>query len=103
MSRPDDLGVMPKEDFDDLQIYLERFECAWKDAVRYNREPPTLGEYLPALDSPFLIAVLHEFVKTDLEYHWKLGRTPDLESYIREYKDLGTTSTVAPELILEEY
>jgi serine/threonine protein kinase len=103
MSRPDDLGVMPKEDFEDLQTYLDRFECAWKEAIQHNRTPPKLGDYLPALDSPFLVEVLHEFVKTDLEYRWNQGRTPDLESYLHDHKELGTTDTVTPGLIFEEY
>ena len=103
MARPDDLGVMPKEEFEDLQTYLDRFETAWKDALQHNHAPPEIANCLPPLQSPFRVEVLHEFVKADLEYRWNLGQTPDLESYLKEHRDLGTSETVSPQLIFEEY
>jgi len=95
---------MPEEKLDDLEFQTKPFENAWKDAEDHNQPYPELGKYLPPSESQFRLQVLHEFVKIDLEYRWKLGQTPDLDSYLKDYKEeLGTAATVSPGLIFEEY
>ncbi|HYV34622.1 MAG TPA: protein kinase, partial [Gemmataceae bacterium] len=103
MSLPDDLGVMRTEAWDDLQRYLNRFEEAWKYAILHDQQPPDLTNYIPPFESQARGQVYAELVKTDLEYRWKQGQTPDLDSYILKYKELGTAETVPASLIFEEY
>ncbi len=121
-----------QEEFDRL---VEAFEAAWQRAARQNGPPPSLGAHLPAVadhegpaGASFRRQLLEEFIKIDLEYHWRRPRPreeelvtvsqlgagpraaprpfperPRVEDYVERFPELGRRAELPVALIAEEY
>jgi hypothetical protein len=110
------------DDRADLEERLERFDAAWRgDTV------PAIEVFLPPRGAAARQQVLHELIKIDLEYRWRIaapqpahatthlaasdpgpGRgalpaCPRLEDYAACLPDLGRVEELPLELIAEEY
>jgi predicted Ser/Thr protein kinase len=55
------------------------------------------------LAGPLRGLALGELVRRDLQRRWQNGKPIPLETYLRNYPELGTPATVAPDLIQAEY
>src|SRR5262245_47087616 len=86
------------QDWRRLQDLADRLERAWDGA-----EDVDLTPFLPPPGDPLRAAVLLELITTDLEIRWRRKRGRPLEYYVTLYPELGTTATLSPKLIYEEY
>jgi hypothetical protein len=71
-----------------LESWLVEFDKGWKEG--------RLGEavrQLPPPGSPLRYPTLVELVKVDLEKQWERGRRVPVESYLKDYPELGTPET----------
>ena len=77
--------------------WLEEFDNNWheKRLAAQVRELPRQG--------PVRAAALAEMVKIDLVNQWQKGRHARLEVYLKALPELGTTDTVAVDLIVAEF
>ncbi len=87
---------------DDARLQVESlllsFDQSWS--------PDRLAEQaraLPPVGDPLRLAGLIELVKVDLERHWQHGRHVHVEDYLALYPELGTSASVAPDLLQTEY
>jgi tRNA A-37 threonylcarbamoyl transferase component Bud32 len=95
-------GPRPGPAFDRL---VDEFEEAWQ-----ARMPPSIRAFCRAGQPRGRRRLVHELIKIDLEYRWRLpdpgGRLPArprLEDYARYLPELGPASGLAMDLIVEEY
>jgi serine/threonine protein kinase len=91
------LADLSDDDRQVLESWLVEFDQRWDErllASRVDRIPPGSSWRLPALA---------EMVKIDLERNWRLGRQVSLESYLKEFPELGSPGDVAVDLIQAEY
>jgi serine/threonine protein kinase/WD40 repeat protein len=79
-----------------LEGWLSEFDRSW-EAGRL----PARVEQLPA--GPLRFPALVEAVKIDLERNWQQGRHVSVESYLRDYPELGTADTVPGDLLQAEW
>src|SRR5688572_6316390 len=89
-----DLGDRQREQ---LEEWLVKFEQTWAEgcvAEHVRRLPP---------EGTLRFAALVEMVKIDLERNWQRGRRVAVESYLRDFPELGTTDTVPADLLQAEY
>jgi serine/threonine protein kinase len=86
------------EGWDRLQRCANRFEQAWKGGA-----PADLTEFLPPAGDPLRRRCLHELVKVDLEMRWRSGQPVVLEYYLEKLPELGPSTGLPVEVILEEY
>ena len=80
-----------------LEAWLVEFDQRWEDGLLANRAdqiPPGSSWRLPALA---------EMVKIDLERQWARGQEISLESYLKQYPELGRPDDVSADLIQAEY
>ncbi len=98
MANPGDLGQLKTNELEQLQNIAERLEEAWRQGHSVD-----LGQFLPPPGDALRPIVLRELIKTELELRWQRGQRVHLESYLEKYPELGSASTIAPELIYEEY
>ena len=80
-----------------LESWLVEFDQRWDEGFLANRVkqiPPGSSWYFPALA---------EMVKIDLARQWQRGRQVSLESYLKEFPELGTPDNVSADLIQAEY
>jgi tetratricopeptide (TPR) repeat protein/tRNA A-37 threonylcarbamoyl transferase component Bud32 len=75
-----------------------RFEAAWQEQAR-----PPLDDFLPVQNGAYRDAVLAELVHLDLEFRLRAGDDVRVESYLRQYPQLGNSADVVLELIEEEF
>jgi serine/threonine protein kinase len=75
---------------------------AWQQA-RTLADAPELGQFLPPPGDPQRLAALHLLIPIDLEIRWQRQQRVALEHYLQKYTDLGTTRTLPPNLVYEEY
>src|SRR5690242_6497335 len=80
-----------------VENWLAEFDLSWEEGKLAAR-----ARTLPH-DSGLRATALAELVKIDLERQWQHGRRPQLESYLDQYPELGSSATVAPDLIQAEY
>jgi len=91
------LADLSDDDRQVLDSWLVDFEERWDEdllANRLDQIPPGSSWRLPALA---------EMVKIDLERQWRRGRQVSLESYIKEFPELGSPGDVSADLIQAEY
>src|SRR5262245_43180623 len=81
-----------------LRSVVASFQSAWErdGAAEVNAFLP------PATDSLYRAALL-ELVRADLQLRWSRGRGVFLEGYLKQYPELGNSTTISPLLILEEH
>ena len=80
-----------------LDSWLVEFDQRWDEGLLANRLdqiPPGSAWRLPALA---------EMVKIDLERQWRRGRQVSLESYLKQFPELGSPADVSADLIQAEY
>ncbi|MCI0459095.1 MAG: serine/threonine protein kinase [Gemmataceae bacterium] len=80
-----------------VEAWLFEFQRCWTDA----RMKQWLA-HLPPADSPLRLPALIELVRIDLENHWRRGRKPRVEAYLRSHKELAETVEALPYLIAAE-
>ncbi len=98
MQRPADLGHLKPDEWERLQDLLDRFEAAWQGASSVD-----LAEFLPGPEDHLRGPALHELIKTDLEIRWRRNLKIQLEDYLAEFPELGTSRSLSPRLLYEEY
>ncbi len=81
-----------------LEAALVEFDRRWDE----GRLAVAVRE-LTVAASPLRVALLVELVKLDLQRQWQDGKRPSLEAYLQSYPELGTSDTVAAELVHLEY
>jgi serine/threonine protein kinase len=95
MQPSSDFHRLTEPEWTELQSRADRFA----EAVAMGTEVDW-GEYLGGLAGHMRVAVLHEFIKIDLEEAWKRGRRPLLDDYIKRFPELG--SDLPAHLVCEE-
>jgi len=80
-----------------LESWLAEFDQSWAEGLLQSRV-----EQIPTGRS-WRVPALAEMVKIDLERQWQNGRQVRLESYLKEFPELGTPADVAADLIHAEY
>ena len=91
------LADLSDHDLQVLDSWLVEFDQRWDEGLLANRLdqiPPGSSWRLPALA---------EMVKIDLQQQWRRGRQVSLESYLREFPELGGPGNVSADLIQAEY
>ena len=91
------LADLSDDDRQVLESWLVEFDQRWNEGLLANRLdqiPPGSSWRLPALA---------EMVKIDLERQWRRGRQMSLESYLKEFPELGSPGDVSADLIQAEY
>jgi formylglycine-generating enzyme required for sulfatase activity/serine/threonine protein kinase len=91
------LADLSDDDRQVLESWLVAFDQHWDERLLASRAaqlPPGSSWRLPALA---------EMVKIDLERQWQRGRQASLESYLREFPELGRPEEVSADLIQAEY
>jgi serine/threonine protein kinase len=98
MQPPSDFNRLSDAEWRELQVRADRFaEALTRDG---NLDWST---HLSGLTGNVRQAVLHEFIKIDLEAGWKAGRKMLLDDYIRKFPELGDSSKLPAHLVYEEY
>src|SRR5580704_17420799 len=80
-----------------LESWLVEFDQRWDEGILASRAqqiPPGSSWRLPALA---------EMVKIDLEREWQRGRQVSLESYLKDFPELGSPADVSADPIQAEY
>ena len=97
MSFESDLGSLDEEQWDKVHELANRFESDWSAT-----EPLDLSAYLPEEGDPLRLVVLHELVKSDMDFCWQAGQRIYLENYLDDYPELGNPESVSVSLVAEE-
>jgi serine/threonine protein kinase len=90
-----DFHQLTEPEWTELQTRADRFA----EAVAGGQEVDW-NEHLSGLTGRMRLAVLHEFIKIDLEEAWKHGRRLLLDDYIKRFPELG--SNLPAHLVCEE-
>ncbi len=85
-----------------VQDIVARFTETWRAADPLIESIDLLA-FLPSPKDPLRIAVLSELIAVDLDMRYARNQLIDLEHYLLKFPELGTPSTVSPDLIYEEY
>src|SRR5437764_5717966 len=91
------LAELSDNDRQELEALLVEFDQRWDNGLLANRAqqiPPGSSWRLPALA---------EMVKIDLERQWERGHRISLESYLKEFPELGGPGDISADLIQAEY
>ncbi len=102
MAPPSNFGQLTKEQWDQLQEYLDRLERAW-DSTDPHVAAIDLRDWLPPVGDPLRPAALQEMIKTELEIRWRRGHGRALETYLEQFPELGAAGTLPALLLYEEY
>jgi hypothetical protein len=81
---------------------INRLEQAWRE-LPPGGPPPELNTYLPPPKDPLRTQAVWELVRVDLEMRWRRGLSVLLESYVRQFSELGEVASLSAELIYHEY
>jgi predicted Ser/Thr protein kinase len=81
----------------ELEAWLIDFEQQWDERLL-----PSRARKLPS-GSSWRLPALAEMVKVDLERQWQAGRRASLESYLKQFPELGGPGDVSADLIQAEY
>lgn len=98
MISADDFGRLDPTDWERLQEMAEAFEQAWQLG-----EPVALDAHLPPADDSLRGAALVELIKIDLELRRRHNCPIELESYARQFPEMGQPSEMGANLVFEEY
>src|SRR5262245_58029654 len=90
------LWALSDEQRDALEGWLVGFEQEWREGRLAERVRD-----LPA--GPLRFPALVELAKIDLERNWQSGRQVTVETYLRDYPELGTPDSVPGDLLQAEY
>jgi formylglycine-generating enzyme required for sulfatase activity/serine/threonine protein kinase len=82
-----------------LEAWLVEFDQSWQEDALAS----WVANKLPGPGSPLRAPAVTEMVKIDMERQWQRGSRLELAAYLQQYPELGTTDSVAPDLILAEY
>jgi len=74
-----------------------RLEAAWQTGGT-----PALGDFLLG-EGRERLAILTELILVDLEFRCRAGLAPRLETYLKQFPELGAIDTLSPEVVGEEY
>src|SRR5206468_1386789 len=85
------------DDRQELEAWQIDFEQQWDDGLL-----PERAKRIPS-DSSWRLPALAEMVKVDLERQWQRGNRISLESYLKEFPELGNPADVSADLIQAEY
>lgn len=96
------VAQLKKEERQRIQEIAALFEVAWSK-VENKSQAANLEKYLPPANDPLRSRVLQELIKVDLEFRWRRGQAIGLEAYLKKFIDLGSSRTLSPLLIYEEY
>jgi serine/threonine protein kinase len=99
MYSPNTLGRLNTADYERLADLADRLETMWSESGK----PVDLNELLPPPGDPRRAQILSELIKTDLEIRWRRRIETRIDWYIERFEELGTSASVAPKLIYEEY
>jgi Protein kinase domain len=80
-----------------LESWLVEFDQRWDEGILANRV-----DQIPR-GSSWRLPALAEMVKIDLERQWQRGRQVSLESYLKDFPELGSPADVSADLIQAEY
>lgn len=81
-----------------LEAWLTEFDQSWEEG-----RLPKLIRLLPPNGTTTRYPALLELIKIDLRRRWQNGIPVPVESYLRNYPELGSTDTAPVSLILAEY
>jgi serine/threonine protein kinase/formylglycine-generating enzyme required for sulfatase activity len=98
MSRPGDLGDLRTGEWRQLEARLDEYGRAWREGGSVALEP-----FLPPPGDRLRAVYLREFIKTDLEFHWRAGRPICLEVYLNNFPELNSEPECLPTLLAEEF
>jgi serine/threonine protein kinase len=93
-----DQGQMKAFEWRQVQQLADRFQELWQSAGSVDLE-----QFLPPADSPVRVLVLNELILIDLDMRWQRGQVMGLEYYLEKFPELGTSRSLSPKLIAEEY
>jgi serine/threonine protein kinase len=98
MEPPTDFRKLSDDEWREFQERADKFAeaVARGGAVEWD-------EHLTGLSGNLRHAVLHEFIKIDLEAAWKGGRRAFIDDYLRRYPELGGPYDLPAHLVFEEY
>ena len=102
MDRPRNLRDLTPAEWDRLQSCIDRLESAWEEA-KHDEEPGSLDRFLPPEDDPLRALILYELILTDLEFRWQRGLQASLKEYVQQFRELGDSEALPPELLYEEF
>src|ERR1700686_4759395 len=80
MPAPEELGSLDTRNWENLQTLADSLEEAWKKGT-----PVDLAQLLPPAGTPARAAILHELIKTDLEWRWRQGQGAPLDYYLERF------------------
>jgi serine/threonine protein kinase len=98
MQPPSDFNRLSDPEWRELQVRADRFA----EALTHNGNLDWTS-HLSGLTGNLRQAVLHEFIKIDLEAAWKSGRNTLLDDYVRKFPELGGIDRLPGHLVYEEY
>jgi serine/threonine protein kinase/formylglycine-generating enzyme required for sulfatase activity len=101
MAGPIDLQP-PSREWAQIQELAERFGRECRQAAE-SGGAVDLRQYLPPEGNPLRPGALHRLIQVELEVRWQRGQAVLLESYLVQFPELGTSSTLPLELIYHEY
>src|SRR5262249_38233303 len=98
MEPPTDFRKLSDDEWREFQGRADKFAeaVARGGAVEWD-------EHLTGLSGNLRHAVLHEFIKIDLEAAWKSGRRAFIDDYLRRYPELGGPYDLPAHLVYEEF
>jgi serine/threonine protein kinase len=98
MPPPSDLQRLSDPEWKELQVRADRFA---EDLA--GKGNPDWNAHLAGMTGNLRQAVLHEFIKIDLEHAWKSGRKATLDDYVNRFPELGGTQQLPAHLVYEEF
>jgi len=98
MEPPTDFRKLTDDEWHEFQQRADRFA----EAVARG-EDVNWDDHLTGLSGNLRHAVLHEFIKIDLEAAWKSGRRAFIDDYLRRYPELGGPYDLPAHLVYEEF
>jgi formylglycine-generating enzyme required for sulfatase activity len=98
MSSPGELGELRTGEWQQLEARLDEYGRAWQGGGSVAMEP-----FLPPPGDRLRAVYLREFIKTDLEFHWRAGQPICLEVYLKNFPELNSQPDFLPALLAEEF
>jgi serine/threonine protein kinase len=98
MDQAPNLGMLTREQWDQLQRCADRFEQACRESHWID-----LHQFLPTDGAHFRLMTLAELIKTELEHRWKRHLPILLEHYLEKFPELNQAPQLWPGLLYEEY
>jgi serine/threonine protein kinase len=93
---------LPDELRHKIQRISAEFVTAWQRS-RHDSGKVLLATFLPPTADPLRLRALHELIPIDLEQRHQRGEKVVLESYLKDFPELGAAADIPVELISAEY